>query len=67
MLNLLAAGLFHLTEQQLASLGRSAGFENRRPKSTSLKDVAEWFKSVLHFDLHTFKDWPLIDELHQAI
>jgi hypothetical protein len=63
MLNLLAAGLFHLIEQQLASLGQSAGFENRRPKSTKLQDVAEWFKSVLNLDLHGLKDWPLIEEL----
>lgn len=31
MLNLLAAGLFHLTEQQLAGLSQDAGFEGRRP------------------------------------
>ena len=57
MLNLLAAGLFHLTEQQLASLGQNAGFENRQPKSTKLQHVAEWYKSVLCLDLHTLKDW----------
>ena len=63
MLNLLAAGLFHLTEQQLALLGQNAGFENRQPKSTKLQDVAEWFISVLHLDLQGLKDWPLIEEL----
>jgi hypothetical protein len=63
MLNLLAAGLFHLTEQQLASLGQNAGFEKRQPKSTKLQHVAEWYKSVLCLDLHTLKDWQLIEEL----
>ena len=63
MLNLLAAGLFHLAEQQLASLGQNAGFENRQPKSTKLQHVVEWYKSVLLLDLNTLKDWPLIEEL----
>ena len=63
MLNLLAAGLFHLTEQQLASLGQNAGFEKRQPKSTKLQHVAEWYKSFLCLDLQTLKDWPLIEEL----
>jgi hypothetical protein len=63
MLNLLAAGLFHLTEQQLASLGQNARFENRQPKSTKLQHIAEWYKSVLCLDLQTLKDWSLIEEL----
>jgi hypothetical protein len=63
MLNLLAAGLFHLTEQQLASLGQDAGFENRQPNSTALDDLAKWYDSILRLDLHTFQGWPLIEEL----
>lgn len=63
MLNLLAAGLFHLTEQQLASLGQNAGFENGQPKSTKLQHIAEWYKSVLCLDLQTLKDWSLLEEL----
>jgi len=63
MLNLLAAGLFHLTEQQLAQLGNDAGFDSRRPKSAAIDDIARWYKSVLHLDLKQLSRWPLIDEL----
>jgi hypothetical protein len=63
MLNLLAAGLFHLTEQQLAQLGNDAGFDDRRPKSAEIGDVVKWYKSVLHLDLKQLSGWPLIDEL----
>ena len=63
MLNLLAAGLFHLTEQQLAMLGQNAGFENRQLKSTDIHDVTKWYKIVLHLDLHALRCWPLIEEL----
>lgn len=63
MLNLLATGLFHLAEQQLAVLGQDAGFENRQPKSTTLEDVVKWYKSTLRLDLRSLSEWPLIDEL----
>jgi hypothetical protein len=63
MLNLLAAGLFHLAEQQLAVLGQDAGFENRQPKSTALGDSVRWYMSTLRVDLHGLSEWPLIDEL----
>jgi hypothetical protein len=63
MLNLLAAGLFHLAEQQLAQLGNDAGFDSRRPKSAGIDDVTRWYKSVLHLDLKQLSKWPLIDEL----
>jgi hypothetical protein len=63
MLNLLAAGLFHLTEQQLALLGQDASFENRQPKSTALEDLAKWYGSILRLDLYTLQGWPLIEEL----
>ena len=63
MLNLLAAGLFHLTEQQLAVLGQDAAFENRQPKNTTLEEVVKWYKSTLRMDLRALSEWPLIDEL----
>jgi hypothetical protein len=63
MLNLLAAGLFHLVEQQLAVLGQDAGFENRQPKSTTLEEVVKWYKSTLRMDLRALPEWQLIDEL----
>ena len=63
MLNLLAAGLFHLTEQQLAQLGNDVGFDNRRPKEAALYEVVKWYGSVLHLDLKRLSGWPLIREL----
>jgi len=63
MLNLLAAGLFHLAEQQIAMLGQDDAFENRQPKSTTLDDLVKWYKATLRMDLRALSDWPLIDEL----
>lgn len=63
MLNLLVAGLFHLTEQQLASLCHDGGFRVRPPKDTNLDVVAKWYSLHLHFDIRTLPTWPLIDEL----
>ena len=62
MLNLLAAGLFHLTEQQLARLSEDAGFEGRRPKDSAL-DLAKWYLGTLRLDLHSLPEWHLINEL----
>ena len=63
MLNLLAAGLFHLTEQQLARLSEDAGFEGRRPKDSTLDRLVKWYLGTLRIDLRTLPEWPLIDEL----
>jgi hypothetical protein len=63
MLNLLAAGLFHLTEQQLAQLGNDAAFDNRRPKEATLDEVVKWYGSVLRLDLKHLPGWPIIHEL----
>ncbi len=63
MLNLLAAGLFHLTEQQLAQLSNAAGFEGRMPKEAKLEELVRWYKSTLRLDLRDLTSWPIIDEL----
>jgi len=63
MINLLAAGLFHLIEQQLCMLCRDAGFLVGPPKETALREVAKWYKSNLRFDLQRLPSWNLIDEL----
>jgi hypothetical protein len=49
MLNLLAAGPFHLTEQQLAQLSNDAGFEGRKPKEAKLEELAKWYQSALRW------------------
>lgn len=41
-LNLFAAGLFHLVEQQLADLCRDGGFTVQPPTDTKLSVVAEY-------------------------
>jgi hypothetical protein len=63
MLNLLAAGLFHLIEQQLAALCRDAGFMVDPPKDTNLKIVANWYRANLRLELGTLSSWPMIEEL----
>ena len=63
MLNLLAAGLFDLAEQQLAVVGQDAGFQDRQPKNTKLEDLEKWYKSTLRIDLRGLSGWPLMDEL----
>ncbi len=50
MLNLLAAGLFHLTEQQLALLSQDAGFEGRQPKDSNVEIVAKWYLNTLRLE-----------------
>lgn len=63
MLNLLAAGLFHLTEQQLAALCRDGGFMVDPPKETKLGIVAVWYHDNLRLDFNTLSSWPMIEEL----
>ncbi len=63
MRNLLATGLFHLAEQQIAKLTQDAGFMVPRPKNTNLIEVAKWFKEYMHLDLVMLQSWPLMDEL----
>jgi hypothetical protein len=63
MLNLLAAGLFHLAEQQLAMVCRDAGFTMEPPRDTKLEEIKKWHAAHLHLDLETLPSWHLIDEL----
>ena len=63
MLNLLAAGLFHLTEQRLALLCRDGGFMMQPPRDTKLEEVKKWYATNLRLDLETLPSWPTIDEL----
>src|SRR5260370_4341890 len=47
MRNLLAAGLFHLTEQQLAALCRDAWVTMEPPADTGLGTVKQWYSPHL--------------------
>jgi len=63
MLNLLAAGLFHLVEQQLGALCRDAGFLNKPLKETKLEVLTKWYKAHTGVEFETMPSWALIDEL----
>ena len=62
MLNLVAAGLFHLTEQQLAALSQDASFASTPLKETKIDSVAAWYLAHLHLDIKSLPSWSLVDE-----
>lgn len=61
-LNLFSAGLFHVTEQQLADLTRDGAIE-KKASDTQLKEVIDWYKKGFQLDLEQFPGWSVIDEL----
>ncbi len=61
-LNLFAAGLFHVVEQQLADLTRDAAIE-REVADTKLQVVVDWYKKNCQLDLTQFSSWSVIEEL----
>jgi hypothetical protein len=63
MLNLLAAGLFHVVEQQLADSCRDASFTIARPDDTKISVVAKWYREHFLLNLETLPSWALVDEL----
>ena len=62
-LNLFSAGLFHLIEQQLASLCRDGAIEAEPPRDTKLEVVTDWYKQHFKLDLSALPAWQKIDEL----
>jgi hypothetical protein len=62
MINLVAAGLFHLIEQQLADLCRDGCF-NVTPPSTGLERATTWYRNHFDLDLPSLREWQHIDEL----
>ena len=61
-LNLFAAGLFHVIEQQLADLTRDGAFDIEG-SDTTLQSIVDWYKQHFHLDLTQCPSWSLIDEL----
>jgi len=61
-LNLFAAGLFHVTEQQLANLTRDGAIDIEGP-DTKLQHVVDWYKQHFQIDLAQFPSWSLVEEL----
>jgi hypothetical protein len=62
-LNLFAAGLFHLLEQQLADLCRDGTFETAPPRDTKLVEVSTWYRNNFNLDLSNLSAWPKIEQL----
>lgn len=62
-LNLFAAGLFHLLEQQLADLCRDGAFETAPPRETKLEIVSDWYRKNFNLDLSNLSAWPKINQL----
>ncbi len=65
-LNLYAAGLFHLLEQQLASIGQEVAHGAPGvdpPADTNLTAVAAWYKSYLGIDVCQLVHWKKVEEL----
>jgi hypothetical protein len=63
ILNLLAVGLFHLVEQQLADLCRDASFDVPPPADTKIAVVANWYRDHFGLDLSALPDWATMNEL----
>jgi hypothetical protein len=61
-LNLFSAGLFHVTEQQLADLTRDAAIEEEA-SDTKLGVVLAWYRENCQLDLTQFPTWSVIAEL----
>ncbi len=64
-INLLAAGLFHLLEQQLAKLTFDRKFReiHLEPKKVKLETLAEWYKKHLDLDFKQLPKWDIVDQL----
>src|ERR1022692_3860727 len=65
IINLLAAGLFHLLEQQLAKITFDCKFDDIHldPTDANLHGIAKWYGRYFGLDLKTLPAWDKIDEL----
>lgn len=68
-LNMFAAGLFHLLEQQLAALGENATFQAMgvQVPEVKLDQIAPWYSKHLRLDLGALADWSKINDELRAI
>ena len=62
-LNLFAAGLFHLLEQQLTDLCLDGAFDKLPPTDTNLCVIAKWYHRNFNLDLYKLPTWPKIEQL----
>jgi len=61
MVNLMAAGLYHLIEQQLAALSADCAYD--RVADTNLEKLKTWYRTNLGIDLTSIPAWSRIHEL----
>ncbi len=66
MMNLFAAGLFHLVEQQLASLCYDAGGTVAQLEKTKLGIVKDWYRNHFSLNFEDLSSWPRVDELRRV-
>ncbi len=66
MLNLLAAGLFHLVEQQLAALSRDGVFRGYELSDTSLFAIVKWYQNHFGIRLKKLPSWRQMNELRRV-
>ena len=62
MLNLMAAGLFHLVEQQLAALSGD-GLFGESVRDTNIFVVKTWYREQLNIDFEALPSWKVINEM----
>lgn len=62
-LNLYAAGLFHLLEQQLADMCHDGAFDGPPPSDSKLEAVTKWYHKNFKLDLAKLFTWQKIDHL----
>jgi hypothetical protein len=58
MVNLMAAGLYHLAEQQLGALILDCAYD--RVRDTNLDVVKDWYAKNLGIDLASLRSWEKI-------
>jgi hypothetical protein len=63
VLNLFAAGLFHLVEQELADLCRLEPESVAPPTDTKIRVTADWYRQHFGLDLRSLDSWQMIDDL----
>ena len=62
-INLMAAGLFHLLEQQLANLCYDSAFRECKLKEATMDLIVEWYTRHFDLDLKQLSQWETIKEL----
>lgn len=63
VLNLFAAGLFHLIEQELADLCHIEPESVPPPTDTKISETVKWYSQYFGLNLRDLKPWQIVDDL----